>query len=112
MQKAILDLKVIVPNLNFNHMDVLKTFNKLDLDHSGTISYSEFLYSTLSPEILNDETLLAALFNDFDSLSEGFVTKQSILIALKRKGLEISSEIIDEGLQTHGYDETSKITRD
>ena len=58
-----------------------------------------------------DETLLERLFNDLDSLMEGFLTKQSITVALKRKGFEISEETVLDELQTYeNFPADGKIT--
>ena len=75
MQLAIQDLRQIVPDLNFTSQDVQETFRKLDVEQTGLITYSQFVFATLDPEILANEDLQRCLFNDLDSLQEGFLTK-------------------------------------
>lgn len=90
-------LNLILPDLNFTTADVRTTFEMLDADKTGLLTYSQFLIATLDPELLTDETLLRYNFNDLDSLKEGFLTKQSLLIAFQRKGIEINEKtILDE----------------
>jgi len=80
---------------------VLITFAKLDINKTNLITYTQFLFATLPHDVLADDTLLERHFNDLDSLTEGFLTKQSIAIALKRKGFEISEETVLQELQTY-----------
>ena len=90
MESEITLLNEILPDLNFTEEDVHNTFLKLDADKTGLITYSQFIIATLDPEIMNDETLLRYNFNDLDSLKEGFLTRQSLVIAFQRKGYEIN----------------------
>ena len=94
-------LNHILPELNFTNADVHNTFRMLDADGTGLITYSQFLFATLDPNILHDETLLRQNFNDLDSLKEGFLTRQSLTIAFQRKGFELCEQTIVDEFKRH-----------
>ena len=56
-----------MPDLAFTAYDIDKTFEKLDLDESGKITYQLFLIATLESGMLNDPELIKRLFNELDS---------------------------------------------
>ena len=49
------------------------------------------------------------LFKDLDSLQEGFLTKESIKVALRRKGTEVKMESLEEFLISVGIGKEEKI---
>ena len=102
-------LNHILPDLNFTSENVCNTFSMLDADGTGLITYSQFLFATLDPLILQDESLLRCHFNDLDSLKEGFLTKQSFAITLQRKGYEISEQTIIDAFKEQDLDGDGKI---
>ena len=71
-------------------------FNSLDFHCDGKINYSEFLAGTLSSlKNFKDEKLLSA-FKYFDVNDEGYITCDSIIIALKASNVAVDEvEIID-----------------
>ena len=94
MTLAIQDLKLRVHDLDFSAEDIDQTFGKLDLDQTGLINLSQFVVATLDRTIFSEETY-SIFFKDLDSLQEGFLTKETIKIALDRKLIEISMESIE-----------------
>ena len=102
-------LNLLLPDLNFTRADVENTFRKLDADQTGLITYSQFLFATLDPDILHDETLLRYNFNDLDSLKEGFLTRQSLSIAFQRKGYETNEQTILDEFKRHNLDSDAHI---
>lgn len=56
-----------MPDLAFTVYEIDKTFEKLDLDESGKITYQLFLIATLESGMLNDPELIKRLFNELDS---------------------------------------------
>ena len=84
---AIEDLKLTVPDLDLNKEDIQTIFDRLDRDFSGSINYSNFIIGTLDPVLIEDRALLDCLFKELDVLNEGFLTKESVQIAMKRKGI-------------------------
>ena len=89
MTLAMEDLKLRVHDLDFTAEDINQTFIKLDLDKTGLITHSQFVVATMDRATLSDENYMR-FFKDLDSLQEGFLTKESIKVALRRKGTEIS----------------------
>ena len=73
--------------VDYTEADILMTFFKLDLDKIGKVDYFQFWIASIDPELLQDEALLECLFNELDSLQEGFLTKESIEVALVRNGI-------------------------
>ena len=99
MTLALEDLKQRVLDLDFTIEDINETFDKLDLDKTGLITHSQFVVATLDHNVLSDDVYLS-FFKDLDTLNEGFLTKESIKIALRRKGFEISISSINNFLSS------------
>ena len=91
MLLAVDDLTQRVPNLDFTTDDVTEIFKKLDLDKTDEISHSIFVIATLDKGALGNDIILR-LFKDLDTLNENFITRESVQLALRRKGLDISIE--------------------
>ena len=87
---------MIVPDIEFTTEDIHNVYEKLDLDNTRQITYSQFLIGSLDPVLLQDQRLLELMFNELDTVQEGFVTKESIGIALKRHGIELDSQTIEK----------------
>ena len=75
MQIAIEELCQICTDLQFTKYDVEKAFQKLDIDKTGLITYTQFLIATLPKQAFSDDSILERHFKDLDSLTEGFLTK-------------------------------------
>ena len=108
MTLAIEDLKLQVRDLNFTGADIVEAFKKLDLDRTGLITHTQFVVATLEPSALSDDVLLS-FFRELDSLQEGFLTKESIKVAFRRKGTEISMEMIEGFLTSVQIEQGAKI---
>ena len=63
------------------------------------ITYSQFLCATFDKALLGEQDLLERLFRDLDSIKEGFLTRQSIHLAMQRKGIPITEEQIAMALR-------------
>ena len=109
MRQEIKSLKTLVPSLDFTDEDVSSTFDKLDTEKEGLITYSQFLFATIEPSVLQDESLLRLNFDDLDSLNENFLTIQSIGLAMQRKGFILNDSTIVEALKLHGLENDAKI---
>lgn len=83
-----------MPDLDFTAEDIDSAFNKLDRDGSGSINYSHFLIGTLDPILIEDPVYLDCLFKELDCLNEGFLTKESVQIAMRRKGITLEIQRI------------------
>ena len=109
MKQEVKSLKDLVPDLDFTDEDVISTFDKLDTEKEGLITYSQFLYASLEHDVKNDEDLLMHNFKELDSLNEGFLTRQSIGLAMQRKGFILRESTIIEALEERGLDMDAKI---
>lgn len=74
--------------IQINEADVYRFIDNVDTDNSGQISFSQFLCATLTTDHFTDARL-EALFNDIDSLRQGFITKQTLLTTFKRNARTI-----------------------
>lgn len=95
MRCALEDLFGVVGEFDFTDDDIEDMFGKLDFDSSDLITYSQFLIATLDPELFKDENLLRRFFNELDSIQEGFLTKESIRVAMQREGLTLTDDYIE-----------------
>ena len=67
------------------------------------------MYASLEHDVKNDEDLLMHNFKELDSLNEGFLTRQSIGLAMQRKGFILRESTIIEALEERGLDMDAKI---
>jgi len=81
---------------DFTRDDIETILNEIDYDKTGLLTYSQFLLATLEPKLFADDMILENYFRDLDSLKEGFLTIDSILITLKRKGFELRRDQIEQ----------------
>lgn len=112
METAIHNLGQIVANLDFNLSDVRDAFQKLDLDKTGLLTYTQFLQATLEPSLFADETLLEWHFKELDAFQEGFLTKESIKVTLQRKGTDLSVEVMQGVFEDLNLSHDAKINFD
>ena len=84
----------------------------MDIDKTGLLTYSQFLFATLDPAILHDSALIEQHFRTLDTLREGFLTKQSLKKAIQRKGLDIKEETIEEAFVKSNLPSDVRITLD
>ena len=77
-------MRLSVPSLDYTAADIDATYEKLDLDNTGLLTYSQFLVATLNQDLLVDEQLIENLFKELDCFREGFLTKHSFSVALQR----------------------------
>lgn len=73
-------LAIITPELTQD--DVNRLFDIVDIDHNGTISYTEFLAATLDPREVDMEELSKA-FKLLDEDGNGFITKDELKKVVK-----------------------------
>lgn len=90
-------------DMPFSIYDMHEIFNKMDMDHSGTIEYSEFLEALMSKaEIANEENLKAA-FAFFDSDNNGFIEAKDMRLIFER-----ASNLSDQASLQHMIDEADE----
>eukprot|EP01039_Chlorochromonas_danica_P000319 gene319-342_t len=73
-------LAIITPELTQD--DISRLFDIVDIDHNGTISYTEFLAATLDPREVDMEELSKA-FKLLDEDGNGFITKDELKKVVK-----------------------------
>lgn len=56
--------------------------------------------------------MLEQYFLDLDTFSEGFLTKEALLVASKRKGQDVNEQTIEQALQRLGLSSDDQITLD
>ena len=74
--------------------DVKQFIEKVDINKSGEINYSEFLCATLTPEHFSD-TNIKSLFTFLDNYEQGYLTKESLLLTFQRNAREIDLEKVE-----------------
>ena len=95
MIEGVNDLKHVVPTLDLEEQDIGVVYEKLDYDRTGEITFSQFLIATLDPSLFRDERLVQSLFTELDSIQEGFLTMESIHIAMKRRGIQLTVQQVE-----------------
>ena len=67
-------------------------FNSLDFHCDGKINYHEFLAATISTIHFNKEEKLWSVFKYFDTNDSGYITVDSVILALKESGVVVNEE--------------------
>lgn len=77
--------------------EVDKVFQRVDIDHSGFIDYSEFVVAAIDRKIMTDIDRLQAVFNSFDKDSGGTISKSEIrqIFSFGSKN-QINSRLVDD----------------
>ena len=67
-------------------------FNSLDFHCDGKINYHEFLAATISTIHFSKEERLWSVFKYFDTTDSGYITVDSVILALKESGVVVNEE--------------------
>ncbi|XP_063682244.1 uncharacterized protein LOC134817069 isoform X10 [Bolinopsis microptera] len=76
-------------------LDIQKVLSRFDADHSGDLSFEEYL-ALMAVWVEEDETQIIEAFKVFDKSGDGFVTITELKRALCRFGEKFSEEEADE----------------
>ena len=82
------------PDIKINQEDVHQFIQKVDIDGSGAISYSQFLCGTLTAEHFTTRNI-RHLFDFLDNKNEGYLTKQSLLKTFQRNARNIEMKDVE-----------------
>lgn len=82
-------------NIQIPDQEVDKIIDEVDYFGNRRINYTEFLAATLDVKKFLDEAKLQALFNQFDTDSSGFITKENIITAMQKLGQNITQGDLD-----------------
>lgn len=87
------EFKEALSDYNYTHEDLVRMFFEMDIDGTGTVSYSEFLAATIEAHGAIEEERIADAFDRLDEDDTGYVTVENLRSFL---GDDISDEYIDE----------------
>lgn len=73
------------------------------------INYTEFLSATVSINKFMTEDRLHAIFSQFDTNNNGFITEENIILAMEKMGQRISQEEVKEIIQKHDLTKNNKL---
>lgn len=88
-------------NINIPEAEITKIIDEVDYFGNGKINYSEFLVATIDVMSFLDDTMLQAIFNQFDTDSSGVITKENIIAAMSKIGHQITQDELDEIMSEH-----------
>ena len=88
--------------------DVSHFIQKVDINKTGEINYSQFLCATLTPDHFS-ESNVKNLFNFLDNHEQGYLTKESLLLTFQRNARDIEMEQVGSMMQELGIDNDAKI---
>lgn len=66
--------------------DIDRIISEVDFFDHHKINYSEFLAATIDVSKINDEHMLKAIFNQFDTDSDGVISPDNIISAMEKIG--------------------------
>ena len=75
---------------------MISIFNSLDFHCDGKINYHEFLAATISTIHFSKEEKLWSVFKYFDTTDSGYITVDSVILALKESGVVVNEEGLRE----------------
>ena len=68
----------------------LTNMDKAQLNKTNNVTYTEFIAAAIDPKLLNDETMLKGLFDQFDSDMSGEITADELHKSFTKFGQNIS----------------------
>lgn len=86
-------------------------FRAVDINHNGTIDYTEFLLTSSEHSTLTNSAFLRTVFNIIDPESTGSVTVQELSSALKIKDGSLMQEMIRNRGENINYEGFKKIVK-
>jgi calcium-dependent protein kinase len=90
------------------YMDSFDTFQRLDLDNSGVITYTEFCAGALGENMFSQEHVMWAAFKSFDLTDNGQVSKQELQQVLARGDVnEVWTPVVCEAVARDVIEEFS-----
>lgn len=63
---------------SLDETQVKHILDELDMDKSHTVGYTEFLAAAIDPKLVNNETMLRGLFNQFDTDGSGEISASEL----------------------------------
>ena len=69
-------------DLNMSNKEVESLINEIDYHGNGKINYTEFLTATINIKDFLSESRLRAIFSQFDTNNNGFITEENIFLAM------------------------------
>lgn len=78
---------------DYTDEELVSMFTGIDIDGTGTVSYSEFLAATIETHGAIDESRIAEAFDRIDGDDTGYITVQNLKFML---GQDVSEDYIDD----------------
>jgi calcium-dependent protein kinase len=98
-----------IDDISDKQEDIEKAFKSVDIDHSNSIDYTEFLAANLEDTIYLKEEKLKEAFRVFDLEDTGYIKKEDIIRVLKLENLEKKENITKRIIEENDFDKDGKI---
>ena len=96
---------------HLSEMELDQIYNKIDIDGSGKIDYSEFVVASMNEKELLSKQKLQAAFNMFDQDGGGFISKQELREVLQL-GSNFDQDLIEKIFKEADKDNDGTISFD
>lgn len=74
------------------------------------INYSEFIAATVSINKFMNEDRLRAIFSQFDTNNNGYITEENIYLAMEKMGQNITEEEVKQIIKKHDKTNNKKLS--
>ena len=88
--------------------EVQEFIDKVDINSTGEINYSQFLCATLTRDHFT-EINIKSLFDFLDNYDHKYLTKESLLLTFKRNAREIELEQVESMMEELGINADAQI---
>lgn len=74
---------------------------ELDMNKSNSVGYTEFIAAAIDPKLVNNETMLRGLFNQFDTDSSGQISAAELHKSFSKFGQNITEAEVRAVMDAH-----------
>jgi len=75
--------------------------DELDMNKSSSVGYTEFIAASIDPKLVNNETMLRGLFQQFDIDGDGHITAAELHKAFSKFGQNITEAEVKAVMDAH-----------
>lgn len=100
------ELKVVLEKSGMSPKNIKMTFDAVDYDGTGKISYTEFIAACIEGSSHCDEDLLAEAFDRLDSDDSGYISKQNLRDIL---GNQFSQQLVEEMIADADFKKNGRV---
>ena len=110
LQRAFTQKESSLGHLSKAQINVI--LKELDMNQDNRVTYTEFIAAAIDPKLINDETMLKGLFDQFDTDMSGEIDPEELHKSFSKFGQNISCDEIKAVMKAHDKGKDGKMQFD